>query len=160
MALPLRRRPQDIALMAFFSLALLYGVVYSLPVGLGLWPISADSPYAPFRALHGWATTVEPAQLDPPPSLRGRSLLDGFVYVPFLAVLLYALGRGRGWIRLPAFLYAGSAITNLLGYLYESFHGPHPPLQPATFWALNLPWLLVPCLLAYRLRRERPFGPG
>lgn len=146
------------ALLLFFSLSVLYGLVYSLPLGLGLWPVAPDSPYPPFRALHGWGSTVEPAQLHPAASLRARSLLDGLLFAPFGAVLVYALARGRAFIRIPALMYAAASVTNMLCYFYESFAGPHPPLQAGTFWGLNLPWLLAPLALIWRMRRPDPFA--
>jgi hypothetical protein len=147
----------DWIFLFFFSVSVLYGFAYSIPEGLGLAPVAADSPYPPFRALYDWAERVEPAHLDPPASLVFRSLLDGFVHAPFLCVLLWAIVRGWNPIRIPALLYAASAVTNMAGYFWESFHGAAPPLQAGTFWAFNLPWLLVPILLAVRMRRPEPF---
>ena len=154
----LTRRPLDLVLVVFFALSALYGFAFSIPEGLEMAPISADSPYPPFRALHGWAAEVEPAHLDPPPSMVARSLLDGFVHSPFLLVLVYALIRGRRWIRIPALLYAASAVTNMLLYFHETFWGPHPPLDYAVYIPFNLPWLIAPLLLAYRMRRVDPFA--
>jgi hypothetical protein len=65
---PIYRRPLDLALIAFFSITVLYGLLFSLPEGLGI-PVSADSPWPPLRPLHEWAVAEEPAHLDPPPNL-------------------------------------------------------------------------------------------
>ena len=155
-ARPFHQRPLDLALVAFFAVSVLYGFLFSLPEGLGV-PVSPESPWPPLRALYDWAVRVEPAHLDPPVGLRARCLLDGFVHAPFLMLLIYALVTGRGWIRIPAFVYVGSAVTNMLQYFYETFLGPHPPLDLATYVPFNLPWLLVPLLLAWRMRRPEPF---
>jgi hypothetical protein len=154
----LRRRPLDALFVAFFSVSVVYGLFFSLPEGLGLAPISADSPYAPFRWLYGWAVEVEPAHLDPPTSLLARCLLDGLVHAPFLLVLIYALTVGADWIRVPALLYASSALTNMSLYFYETFFGAHPPLDLAIYVPFNLPWLLMPLLLAWRMRHRAPFS--
>ena len=156
-AVPLRRRPVDLVLLAFFSFSMLYGFLFSLPEGLGV-PVSADSPWPPLRALHEWAVTQEPAHLDPPPLLIANCLLDGFVHAPFCAFLVYALVRGRSWIRIPAFLYAGSAVTNMFLYFTQTFLGPHPPLELGTYLAFNLPWLFAPIVLAWRMRSAEPFA--
>lgn len=153
----LRRRPLDLLLVVFFGVSVVYGLLYSLPEGLGV-PVSADSPWPPLRSLYDWAVRVEPAHLDPPPGLMARCLLDGFVHAPFLVVLIYALVTGRSWIRIPAFIYVGSAVTNMLLYFYETFLGPHPPLDLAVYVPLNLPWLLFPLLLAWRMRHPEPFA--
>jgi hypothetical protein len=153
---PLRERPVDLLLIAFFAISVLYGFLFSLPQGLGV-PVSADSPWPPLRALHDWAVRIEPAHLDPPASLIASALLDGFVHAPFGLVLIYALATGRSWIRIPALIYVGSSVTNMLGYFYVTFFGPHPPLDLAVYIPMNLPWLLVPLLLAWRMRRPEPF---
>ena len=157
--LPLRRRPLDALLAAFFSFSVLYGLLFSLPEGLGV-PVAPDSPWPPLRALYDWAVTQEPAHLDPPPILIANCLLDGFVHAPFLVFLVYGLVRGRRWIRIPAFLYAGSAVTNMFLYFTQTFLGPHPPLELGTYLAFNLPWLLAPIVLAWRMRDPEPFLPA
>ncbi len=61
------KRPVDLLFIAFFSISIVYGFLFSLPEGLGV-PVSADSPWPPLRALHGWAIAEEPAHLNPPPN--------------------------------------------------------------------------------------------
>ena len=153
---PLLQRPLDLVLVTFFSASVLYGFLWSLPQGLGL-PVAPDSPWPPLRALYDWAVRVEPAHLDPPPSLIASCLLDGFVHAPFLLLLIYALVTGRAWIRIPAFVYAGSAVTNMFIYFWVTFLGAHPPLDLAVYVPLNLPWLVMPLLLVWRMRRPEPF---
>lgn len=153
---PLLQRPLDLLLIAFFSISVLYGFLWSLPEGLGV-PVSVDSPWPPLRALYDWAVRIEPAHLDPSASLIASCLLDGFVHAPFLVVLIYALATGRNWIRIPALIYVGSAVTNMFLYFYETFFGAHPPLDLAVYVPMNLPWLLIPMLLAWRMRRPHPF---
>jgi hypothetical protein len=75
------RRPLDLALVAFFSISVLYGFLFSLPEGLGV-PVAADSPWPPLRALHDWAVAEEPAHLDPPPNLVAACLFDGLFQAP------------------------------------------------------------------------------
>jgi hypothetical protein len=147
----------DAVLVAFFGCSLAYGFLFSLPEGLGV-PVAPDSPWPPLRALYDWAITQEPAHLDPPPILRASCLLDGFVHAPFLVVLIHALVRGHAWIRIPAFVYVGSAVTNMLLYFAQTFLGPHPPLALPTYLAFNLPWLVAPLVLAWRMRRPDPFA--
>jgi len=155
----LRRRPVDAALAVFFTASVAYGLLFSLPEGLGV-PVSADSPWPPLRALHAWAVSQEPAHLDPPPILIAHCLLDGLVYAPFGALLVHGLVGARDWIRMPALLYAGSAVTNMFLYFAQTFLGPHPPPHLGTYLAFNLPWLLVPLVLARRMARPDPFGAG
>ena len=53
---PIWRRPLDLGLVAFFSLSVVYGFLFSLPEGLGV-PVSADSPWPPLRAQKRSAST-------------------------------------------------------------------------------------------------------
>ena len=153
---PLRRRPLDLVLVAFFSISILYGFAFSLPEGLGA-PVAPDSPWPPLRALHGWAVAQEPGHLTPTPTLVASLLFDGFVQSPFLLLLVYALLRGREWIRTPALVYSGAAIANMYFYFFETWFGAHPPPHPEVYWPLNLPWLIAPMVLAWRMRRAPLF---
>lgn len=154
--MPLYRRPVDFLLFSFYCISVTYGLLFSLPEAMGI-PVSPDSPWPPLQWLYEWAIAEEPQHLDPPMVLMASTTLDGFVHSPFLLFLLYALWRQRNWIRLPALLFAGSAVTNMFFYFYETFNGAHPP--PNTFYYLvfNLPWLLFPMLLAWRMWPEKPF---
>lgn len=154
--MPLRARPFDVALCAFFAISILYGFAFSLPEALGV-PVAPDSPWPPLRSLYGWSVAQEPGHLDPRPTLIASLLFDGFVQSPFLVVLLYALARGRAWIRTPALIYCGAAVMNMYFYFFETWFGPYAPPHPAVYWPLNLPWLIAPIVLAWRLRRAPVF---
>jgi hypothetical protein len=140
-----------VALIGFFSVSVLYGFAFSLPEGLGV-AVAPDSPWPPLRALHGWAVAQEPAHLDPPPTLIASCLFDGFFQAPALLLVIYGLARLRPWLGRFGIFYAGAAITNMTFYFAETFLGPHPPLHLGTYLPLNLPWLLAPAILVWRLR--------
>ena len=147
---PLRRRPLDLLLVAFFSVVIFYGLLFSLPEGLGV-PVSADSPWPPLRLLHGWSVAEEQAHLDPPPNLIAATLFDGLFQAPALGLVIVGLVRQRGWLRPFGLFYAGAAITNMFYYFMQTFLGPHPPPNTLFYHAFNLPWLLAPMVLAVRL---------
>lgn len=157
-ARPLRQRPLDLGLILFFSVSVLYGFLFSLPEGLGV-PVAPDSPWPPLRSLYDWAVAEEAAHLDPPPSLIAACLFDGFFQAPMLTVILYGLARQRSWIRVPAYLYAGAAVTNMFFYFAETFMGAHPPQNLAVYLPFNLPWLIAPMILALRVSSEA-YVPG
>jgi len=152
--LALRQRPIDIGLIAFFVVSILYGLLFSLPEGLGV-AVAPNSPWPPLRALYDWAIAQEPAHLDPPPVLIASCLYDGFFQSPLLIVIVYGIIRARDWVRPLALFYAGSAVTNMFFYFYTTFAGPTPP---AVYLPYNLPWLIVPAILAWRMRRPDPFA--
>jgi len=147
---PLYRRPLDLALVLFFAICVAYGLLFSLPEGLGV-PVAADSPWPPLRALHGWAVAEEPAHLDPPPNLVAALLFDGLFQAPALLFIIAGLVRLRPWLRPLGLFYAGAAATNMFFYFTQTFLGPHPPPNVGYYLAFNLPWLVAPLLLAARV---------
>jgi hypothetical protein len=149
----IQRRPVDLVLIAFFSISVLYGLLFSLPEGLGV-PVSADSPWPPLRALHDWAVAEEPAHLDPPPVLIANCLFDGFVQAPVLLFIIFGLVRQTRWLPRLALIYAGAAVTNMFLYFAQTFLGPHPPPNIAYYLAFNLPWMIAPAVLGARAWRR------
>jgi hypothetical protein len=147
---PLFKRPIDLALVAFFVITVLYGVLFSLPEGLGV-PVAPDSPWPPLRALHEWAVAEEPAHLDPPPNLIAALWFDGLFQAPVLLFVMVGLVRQRAWVRPLGLFYAGAAVTNMFFYFTQTFLGPHPPPNVGYYLAFNLPWLIAPMVLALRL---------
>jgi hypothetical protein len=147
-------RKLDLGLVAFFAVTILYGLVYSLPEGLGV-PVSPDSPWPPLRSLHSWAVAQEPAHLDPPPVLIASCLFDGFVQAPLLAFVIYGLLKRRPWVRTLSLVYAGAAVTNMFFYFATTFMGPTPPPNLAVYLPFNLPWLIAPALLGLRMLPEK-----
>jgi hypothetical protein len=147
----------DGALAAFFGVTIAYGLLFSLPEGLGV-PVAPDSPWPPLRSLHAWALEQERAHLDPPPVLVASCLFDAFFQAPVLAFVIYGLVRRRRWVRTLSLVYAGAAVTNMFFYLATTFLGPTPPPQLATYLAFNLPWLLAPLALGLRMLPAQPFG--
>jgi len=152
-----RHRALDLALAAFFLVTIAYGLVFSLPEGLGV-PVSPDSPWPPLRSLHTWAVEQEPAHLDPPPVLLASCLFDGLFQAPVLVFVIYGLLRGRRWVRPLGLFYAGAAITNMFFYFATTFLGPTPPTDLAVYLPFNLPWLIAPVVLALRLMPAVPFA--
>jgi hypothetical protein len=147
---PIWRRPLDLGLALFFSLSVAYGFLFSLPEGLGV-PVSADSPWPPLRALHGWAVAEEPAHLDPPPNLIAACLFYGLFQAPAMLFVIIGLVREARWLGTLALLYSGAAVTNMFFYFVQTFLGPHPPPNTLYYLAFNLPWLLAPMILALRV---------
>jgi len=144
------RRPLDAALIVFFVVAIAYGLLFSLPEGLGV-PVSADSPWPPLRWLYDWAIAEEPAHLDPPPALIATCLFDGLFQAPVLLFIVYGLARQRPWLEPLGLVYAGAAVTNMFFYFMQTFLGPSPPPNTGYYLAFNLPWLVAPAVLGIRV---------
>ncbi|HET6166408.1 MAG TPA: hypothetical protein VFE07_06235 [Marmoricola sp.] len=145
------RRRLDYLLIPCFIAGILNAALLSLPESLGV-PVTADSPWPPLRALHSWAVEQEPQHLHIPPTLQASILYDGFVQLTLLAVLTIGVWKLKSWpwLRTLALVYAVSSVTNMYFYFMQTFLGPDRPPHLGTYLPFNVPWVIVPMLVAYR----------
>ena len=145
------RRRLDYVLIPALILGIVNSIVLSLPEGLGV-PVAPDSPWPPLRHLHTWAVEQEPQHLVMPPTLQASLLYDGTVQLAMMLVLAAALIRlhQRRWLPTLAIVYAVGGVMNMYFYFMQTFLGPDRPPHLATYLPINLPWLIVPILVAYR----------
>lgn len=92
------------------------------------------------------------------PFARVSTGISAFVFGPFYLLLVYAFVRGANWIRIPALLYVAAMVHGMTEFLYWEFWLGPPPQNLPVFFAFNLPYLIVPLLLAIRMRKPNPFG--
>ncbi len=59
--------------------------------------------------------------------------------------------RLRPWLRPLGLVYAGAAVTNMFFYFVQTFLGPHPPPNTAYYLVFNLPWMVAPAILGFRV---------
>jgi hypothetical protein len=151
----------DYLLIPCFLAGILNSALLSLPESLGV-PVSADSPWPPLRALHSWAVEQEPQHLHIPPTLQASILYDGFVQLTLLVVLTIGLWRLRSWPWLPtlALVYVVTAVTNMYFYFMQTFLGPDRPPHLGTYLPFNVPWVIVPLLVAWRFWPRTPTPEG
>lgn len=149
----LARHRLDYLLVPALLLGIVNSIALSLPEGLGV-PVAPDSPWPPLRALHTWAVEQEPQHLVMPAALKASLLYDGTVQLILMVVLVVALTRLKAWPWLwtLAIVYAVSAVMNMYFYFMQTFLGPDRPQHLWTYLPINLPWLVVPLLVAYRFR--------
>jgi hypothetical protein len=157
----LTRRRLDYVLLPAFVLGMVNSAVLSLPEALGV-PVTADSPWPPLRSLHSWAVEQEPQHLHIPPTLQASVLYDGFVQLALLLVLTIGLWKLKSWPWLGtlALVYAVSAVMNMYFYFMQTFLGPDSPPHLGTYLPFNLPWAIVPLLVAYRFWPRASAEPG
>ncbi len=63
------------------------------------------------------------------------------------------LSKGKEWIRIPSIIYSSTLLTVVLVILGEEIAGTHAtPHLPIVLLA-NLPWLLFPIYIIYRMWR-------
>jgi hypothetical protein len=157
--LPLRERSGDwlfVLAFAFFAFSSFFS---DAVVARGI-PLAPDSPNFWARANYWYAAGTDPLLLHPPISLRVQVFMSAFVFGPFYLALVYAFVRGRDWIRMPAVIYASAMVYGMVVFLGTEFLGDLPPTGMAKFWAFNLPYLVIPLLLGYRMRHGHPFTEG
>ncbi len=179
--LPLRERKGDWFFILFFSCFVFTSLASDM-----VNAISNPRPDGYFwaRAVYNlYAVNNDPLLIANPMWLRVMCFLSAFVFGPFYAVMVYAFARGRNWIRPFALIYAGMILESMIVIIAVEFTGeaalfsqvcrdgvkPIEELARAglnsdltvqdavKFLAFNLPYKVVPLLLAIRMRRENPF---
>ena len=158
-SIPLRQRPLDVALVAFFAVNLCFTTyVVSLEQVVIADPshfIQPPWPPAPLLSLvHWWERSFDPLLVARPAWYRATIWLDVVVFGPFYVAAIYAYARGREWIRLPSVIWASMLFTNVFIILFDELKGIHATPSPAVVVAANAPWLLVPVLVVWRVARS------
>lgn len=165
--IPLRRRPVDWVLVAFFTVNLTFityivdleQLVIADPENFTypLWP-----PAPLVDLVHWWGHSFDPVLMARPPWWKATIWIDAIGFGPFYAAALYAIVRGREWIRVPAFVWAGLMFANVTIIMFEELSGPHRTPAPLVVTLANLPWWLLPVFVVWRFARtDHPFTePG
>ncbi len=84
--------------------------------------------------------------------------IDALFFGPFYAIAIYAYLKGKEWIRIPSIIYASVILTNVTIILGEEAFGTHAAPNFAYVFLVNLPWLVVPLYIIYRMwRYPTPF---
>jgi hypothetical protein len=162
--LPLLRRKRDLALLVYFAFNLVF-ITYVADIEqlvirdphqftYPLWP-----PRWSIDLNHSYGAQYDPAMMAREAWFRAVIWIDVLVFGPFYAAAIYAIARGRDWIRIPSIIWASMMLSNVTVVLFEEMVGRHPAPQPLVVLAANAPWALVPPLVIWRMWRERPFAP-
>jgi hypothetical protein len=162
---PLGKRPLDWVFLAFWVINFgfitymvdIEQIVVADPARFTypIWP-----PRFAIDAIHWWSRSFDPVVWHRAPWYRATIWIDSLVFGPFYVFAIYAFARGRNWIRTPAMVWAGMMIAIVTIILFEELAGPTPTPAPAIVVGANLPWLLFPFAVIWRMRRERPFAPA
>jgi hypothetical protein len=158
---PLRRRPLDVFLVLFFLVNLLF-VTYIVDLEQIVIPDPHHFSYPGWPPAyfvdvsHRFGDAHDPLLMARPPFWQMTIWIDVVLFGPFYAFATYAFIRARNWIRVPALVWSGMMLSNVLIILMEERYGqyanPHFPFVVA----VNAPWLLLPLLMIWRMRRD-PF---
>lgn len=118
-----------------------------------LWP-----PAPLVDLVHWWGRNFDPALMARPVWWRATIWIDALFFGPYYAVALYAFIKGRRFIRLPSVVWASVMLTNVTIILFEEMIGTHATPRPGWVVLVNIPWLLFPLLMLWRMgRSEDPF---
>ena len=159
--MPLRRRPFDWVFIAFLALNATF-ITYIVDIeqlviadpsnfSYPLWP-----PAPLVDLVHWWGDTYDPLLMARPPFWRMTIWIDVIFFGPFYFFALYAFIRGRNWIRVPALVWSGMMMSNVLILMMEEAYGDFPPPNLGMVLLANLSWFVFPLLMIWRMRRE-PF---
>lgn len=85
--------------------------------------------------------------------------IDAYVFGPFYLVLIYALMRERNWVQVPALLYGAAIVYSTLVYFSYEFldEANRAEANLLGVFIVNIPYTIIPLLLAWRMRRTEPF---
>jgi hypothetical protein len=160
---PLTRRPFDLACVVFFAVNLCF-VTYIVDVEqlviadpgnfhYPLWPLPPM-----VDMVHWWGRTFDPVLMARPVWWRATIWIDSLLFGPFYVAAIYAFVKGKEWIRIPCFVWAGVMWTNVTIILSEEMFGPHATPRLGIVLLANAPWFLFPIALIGRMARaEHPF---
>lgn len=161
--IPLRKRPLDIAIVAFFLVNVLF-ITYVVDLEQLVVPNASHFTYPiwppgpAIDLIHWWGHTFDHDLIARPAWWKMTIWIDNLFFGPFYVVAIYAYTKGKEWIRMPSVIYASMLLTNVLIILGEEYAGQNAsPNFPIVLLA-NLPWLLFPFIIIARMwRGEHPF---
>ena len=160
--MPLRERKIDYLFLAFFVVNLgfityiidLEQIVIADPAHFA-YPVWPPAPL--IDLVHWYGNHYDPLLMARPPFWRMTIWIDVIAFGPFYAAAIYAFLRGRDWIRVPALVWSGLMLANVLIILMDERYGVTPAPNFAVVLAANLTWLLFPLAMVVRMRRDHPF---
>jgi hypothetical protein len=159
---PLRERKIDFLFLAFFVVNLgfityiidLEQIVIADPAHF-TYPVWPPAPL--IDLVHWYGNHYDPLLMARPPFWRMTIWIDVIAFGPFYAAAIYAFIRGRNWIRVPALVWSGVMLANVLIILMDERYGVTPAPTFGLVVAANALWLLMPVAMVLRLRRDNPF---
>ena len=160
--IPLRNRKADWILLAFFAVNLFF-ITYFIDIEqltianpfhftYPAWP-----PHAIVDMVHSYGQKYDPLLMARPAFWRMTIWIDVLWNGPFYVAAIYAISRGREWIRVPALIWSGSMSAEVLIILAEEYNGIHASPHFRIVLLLNIPWLALPLGTIIRMAREHPF---
>lgn len=161
--IPLSQRRGDIVILAFFIVNLLF-ITYFVDLEqlviadtnhftYPIWP-----PAPAVDLMHRWGSMFDPLLMARPAWWKMTIWIDALAFGPFYAVAIFAYLKGKEWIRIPSIIYGSVMLTNVTIILGDEYAGVHKAPNFLVVLLENLPWLLFPLYIIYRMwRYPHPF---
>ena len=154
--IPLSQRRGDIVIIIFFLVNILFityvvdleQLVIADPAHFTypLWP-----PPPAVDIIHWYGHTFDPLLIARPTWWKTTIWIDDLFFGPFYLFAIYAYSKGKEWIRIPSIIYGATLITIVLTIMSEEIGGEHATPQLPVVALSNLPWLLFPAYIIYRM---------
>ena len=88
------------------------------------YPVWPPTPFVDL--VHWYGSHYDPLLMARPPFWHMTIWIDLIFFGPFYLFALYAFVRGRDWIRVPALVWSGTMVANVLIILMDERYGVTP----------------------------------
>ena len=151
--MPLRKRPFDLFLVCCFGVFAFTSLVMEPYFVFGVDYHRAGDPFA-----WGWLwyARFDPIFVRRPLWLRLFCGVDFAVYGPFYLLLMWSFWKRADFIRIPALCFVTAIGYSTLVYFAVEFLEERDANLPVVVLVI-VPYLIVPALLAWRVRHANPF---
>lgn len=155
-ALPLKKRPLDIALVVFFTINLFF-ITYIVDVEQLVIadPNNFTCPVWPTQSMidliHWYGRNFDPVLMARPAWWRATIWIDALFFGPFYAFAIYAYVKGKNWIRFGSIVWASVMLTNVTIILFEEVMGEHASPAIGRVFLANACWVIFPLLVLCRM---------
>ena len=159
----LRRRRYDLVFIAFFAVNLCL-ITYFVDIEQLTIRDPTNFQYPPWPPapvvdlVHWYGRHFDPLLMARPVWWRMTIWIDEIYFGPFYLLAILAFLRGWDWIRVPALVWSGMMLSNVVIILGEEFAGPLATDHRLVVFGANAPWLLLPLAVIWRMRRDHPFS--
>lgn len=171
--LPISERRGDWLFVVAFTFFSITSIVTDAVNGVN-GSLDPASPYVVERFIYDtYARLADPLLILNPPQVRVSAGISAFVWLPLYLFFIAAFVKGWNSVRPLGLVYGGALTHGMITYMAQGIFGfmategwADPALcagctEPNTLFylAANLPYLLIPALMIWRMWRPNPFGP-
>ena len=158
---PLKQRPYDLFFVVIFSMFTVSSLFFDILNGLDV-ELSATGSNPLGRLTYEWyAKGTDPLLIENPSLAQYATLISALVWGPMYLMFVYGFWKQKSWIRVPGLLYSGALTYSMLYYIWIQLADPDQTglvsEHPVRFLLFNGPYLVVPILLGFRLRKAPIF---